>query len=738
MNQILKFTTRSFIILYFNFSVVSAQSPIDRNVWHPPTNRLEKATVDDYWHYHYVGNLGLTVTNFGIIGEGYNNPAQPSCMYKLHTEQATEQVEHFSYAGLWVGGKVNGVPRVSTAIMDGVFPGADEEQQGIEFTTSDDPGDTITVRSSYSSNRDSPLARYFSPDAVSHQDFVCDFTDVNTVVPGTSIPIAEHVPLGINVHLESYAWGFDYTDAFVILNYTITNVGNETIDSLHVGMWVDASVGNMNFTNIYEPGGGWNWYDNLNGYLDSLRMCYQYDADGDQGFAESYSGFRILGTSLPGEKYDVYYNQWAWKGRIYNEAPEFTMPNDEAERFTKMSSMLDLPLPTQTASWMMLISAGSLGTLNPGDEMNVVFAVVCGRWATNEANDSEKRLRYLIENSTWAQKAYDGEDVDGDGVLELVDEDVNGNGILDPGEDLDGDGHLDVNEDKNGNGVLDRYILPAPPPSPNLKVIPADRYVTLYWDNAPEDSTNLEAFDPISNEIDFEGYRIYSARKTVTGNEEFTLLAQFDKRDTLDLSNEAFTDYDTGFEQIRFDTLIDGKHYYYRFINRNLLNGWPNRNWFAVTAFDHGDATTGLRSFESSKNDNKTFAILGTRSTEGYDQRTGVYPNPYRASAAWDGDGERERMIWFQYLPPRAIIRIYTLAGDLVDEIEHNEAAYTGKDIRLLEENITGREPVFSGGEHAWDLISKDDQAIATGLYLYSVKNLDTGEVKVGKFLVIK
>ncbi len=46
------------------------------------------------------------------------------------------------------------------------------------------------------------------------------------------------------------------------------------------------------------------------------------------------------------------------------------------------------------------------------------------------------------------------EDKDADRHLD-VDEDANGNGILDAGEDADGDGHLDVNEDLNGNGKLD-------------------------------------------------------------------------------------------------------------------------------------------------------------------------------------------------------------------------------------------------------------------------------------------
>jgi hypothetical protein len=44
----------------------------------------------------------------------------------------------------------------------------------------------------------------------------------------------------------------------------------------------------------------------------------------------------------------------------------------------------------------------------------------------------------------------------------------------------------------------------------------------------------------------------------------------------------------------------------------------------------------------------------------------------------------------------------------------------------------------ISGGEHAWDLISRYDQAIATGLYLFTVKDLETGEIKRGKFVIIK
>ncbi len=55
------------------------------------------------------------------------------------------------------------------------------------------------------------------------------------------------------------------------------------------------------------------------------------------------------------------------------------------------------------------------------------------------------------------------EDKDCDGHLDNINEDVNGNGRLDPGEDRDGDGRLDDGtEDRNHNGLLDDRPFPRP------------------------------------------------------------------------------------------------------------------------------------------------------------------------------------------------------------------------------------------------------------------------------------
>ncbi|MCF6239010.1 MAG: hypothetical protein L3J79_09425, partial [Candidatus Marinimicrobia bacterium] len=70
---------------------------------HPALAQLKKASIDDYDNFTIVGEMGLTVTNFGIIGEGWNNPDQPSCRYKQYGTDR-EMVELMSYGGLWVGG----------------------------------------------------------------------------------------------------------------------------------------------------------------------------------------------------------------------------------------------------------------------------------------------------------------------------------------------------------------------------------------------------------------------------------------------------------------------------------------------------------------------------------------------------------------------------------------------------------------------------------------------------------
>lgn len=682
---------------------------------------------DEYDKYTSVGNLGLTITNFGILGNGWNRmedgSIHPSCQYKQQTEIAREQIEHFSYAGLWVGGIVNGERRVSTSIVDGVFEAGNE---GFELF----PKNPITIQSSISSTTQDSMAKYYSPNAISHQDMIIDFKDYGEEV-SDDLGIPNHNPLGLDIRLESYAWNYSYADAFVILNYTFKNQSENIINDLYAGIWVDPSVANFNYTDYYSPGGGFTWYDNLNGYDESSdlsgfsrNIAYQYDTDGDDGWAESYLGMSVLGSSIDIQYLKPQYNQWVWTNSSNSDYPAYSMPINDNERYDKMSSSVPKGTgpeytsegyPNSENSWLFLLSAGPIGsvpnadttswTLAPGDSCSISFVVVCAMWNEGNSGDSPGRREKLYVNYDWAQRAYDGED-------------KNRNNVLEDEEDL------------NNNQILDRYILPAPPPSPNMYLDVSSKKVTLYWQN------NAENFlDPISQEADFEGYRLYGSRKT--NNEslgEFTLLQDIDLKNSIG--------YNTGFSSVQIvnslgesdSILINEEYYHYKFENLDVKDGWLN--YYSITAYDQGDPDANLGSLESSLFANRIYVYPGKTSSDngGWNGEPTVYPNPYRGQASWDDNSSRGKMIWFRNLPQKAEIRIFSLAGDLVDIIQHDQE-YNGQDIQNIDSK---KNPKMAGGEHAWDMITMYDQATASGLYLFTVEDQISGKIKEGKFLLIK
>lgn len=672
-----------------------------------------KILDDDNSKYTNIGNIGITVTNFGTYGHGFVLwPEQPSCQYPLGSG-----IEHLFDGGLYVGGFIRGVggPFVTTGAVDAASVSA--RGGGFEFTNI--AGSRVKERSSLFDSR------FFSPGAISHQDFLMDYSDTSRVFLNGE-PIIDHNPLGIAVHQETYAWNFPFANFFVIFNYWIKNVSNRNIDSVFVGMWTDAVVRNTNITG--RPSGSAFFNKGGDGYNDSIKMAYEFDAAGDLGFSDSYIGVLHCGSDpkLP-EKFPVglidsipSVNFVTWQFRNVDD-PDFFAPQNDFDRYGKLrgyfsgtSRWKDGITPQQIktpSNRSILITNGHFPTIAPGDSINVVFAIVCAKkYGPDPANlDTEEQKTNLYINADWALRAYFGED-------------KNRNGILDPGEDLD------------SNGKITRYILPAPPAVPVVKVIPKDREVEIYWDKRAELS-----IDPISGKQDFEGYKIYRTQAgfdlTQGGQDIFNslvTLAQFD-------SAGNGVSFDTGFDFVELPEPVtfpgDTVQYYYKYKLTNLLNGW--QYLFAVSAFDEGDPENNLDILESSPLANFQRVLPGTPSTDDPDIQIGVYPNPYYGNAIWDGSSERLRKIYFFNLPSDCQITIYTLSGDVVKRIDHTSSS-NSSEVRWFETFAPDGKQKFAGGEHAWDLLTDNEQAIATGMYLFTVKNNNSGDIKTGKFLVIK
>lgn len=667
---------------------------------------FRKSLDDDESKFTSVGSVRLTLSNFGTLGHGFNRwPSQPNCEYP-----AGSGIEHLFSGGLWLGAfRGSAGPFVSSGAVD--VSSVRDVAAGFEFTNAQ--GSRTEERSTLTDSR------FYSPDAISHQDFVAEFTDSNLIVPGSSVTIPEHTnPLGVAVRMEAYAWNFSFAENFVILNYSITNHSRTVLDSLYVGVWIDMVVRN---TNISPPRGSAFFARGGNGYVDSLRLAYEFDVDGDPGFTESYIGLAVLG-STPIQRYGPkpdgsdslgaksVFNTWQFRNTT---DPVYFSPENDRERYEKMAVGLprtEYPTLKSPSNRSVLLSTGPFRAVQPGETVNTVFAVICAKKAGSDAtpDDTEAAKANLFRGRSFAQQAYDGED-------------KNRNNVLDPGEDL------------NGDGKLTRYVLPAPPTAPRVKIIPENQAVSIYWDDRAESS-----IDPISGKKDFEGYRVYRTNPGADLNQGTVLSESFILAGEYDLPGNALF-YNTGFDAVRLAAPVsfegDPAEYRYHLRVPNQLNGW--QYVYSVTAFDGGDPVNNVESLESSRLQNARRVLPGTTPTETVNAEPRVYPNPYYASALWDGSGERERKLYFANLPARAEIRVFTMAGDLVKTMQHDADASNGEEIRWFARYSDGTQ-TFAGGEHAWDLISDSDQAVATGLYLFTVENKDTGDIKRGKFVIIK
>jgi hypothetical protein len=269
------------------------------------------------------------------------------------------------------------------------------------------------------------------------------------------------------------------------------------------------------------------------------------------------------------------------------------------------------------------------------------------------------------------------------------------------------------------------YALPQPPPSPRVHVEAGDRRLDLYWDDSPERAEDPTS--PASGHRDFEGYRLYLGLDRLNP----TRIAQFDLVDP--------TGFNTGLGAVRLPApyVVNGVTYQYHHAVLGLRDGF---SYFgAITSFDIGDSQT--ESLESGLGQNNFQAVPnpGPGPPRG---RVTVYPNPYRVEARWDqGRLVRDHYLWFANLPERCTIRIYTLSGDLVYETDFNGATYHADGLRGVYDprrELDVQAPTLSGSTFGWDLISREGQAAATGLYIYSIEDKTGGPRSVGKFLVIK
>ena len=190
----------------------------------------------------------------------------------------------------------------------------------------------------------------------------------------------------------------------------------------------------------------------------------------------------------------------------------------------------------------------------------------------------------------------------------------------------------------------------------------------------------------------------------------------------------------------------------YQFVDHEVKNGFEY--FYSVTAFDsttNQSITTqlgGLRSaFEAE-------AVVPEVRVDAKGKRgVWVVPNPYRGYArlrgrpsAWDltpnaSDPTGTHVDFFGLPPGPWTIRIYTVSGDLVEEIHSTDAV--NESIRhpvrvgsVVYPGYTRQQDNADDGQARWNLISRSGQDVVSGIYLFTVDSAEGSQR--GKFVIIR
>jgi hypothetical protein len=333
----------------------------------------------------------------------------------------------------------------------------------------------------------------------------------------------------------------------------------------------------------------------------------------------------------------------------------------------------------------------------------------------------------------------------------------------------------------NGQETQIFWIVGTAPPPPSMRLDPANADgVAVYWDNFSETVPDVKVPDL----FDFETYRVFRAddwdrpQGTSISNgpatELWKLLFQVDirngfgedtgtdhlryeplthllkpdeKADMIESMQQFMAEFPgqpvpcpQGVTEEVCDTLealaawelgLDRGRQYYRYIDRSIHRGRPY--FYAVIAGDHGlDPSSGAYEEGKIGDPSSNFAYVEPQTPPQQDyayneDEVYVVPNPATTESMqpWtlspNNDDPTGIKVEFRNLPAdRGKIRIYTVAGDLVEELDFD-----------------GRTGV---GTVKWDLVSRNGQDVTSGVYIFSVET-DTNSAftrKIGKFVIIR
>ena len=639
------------------------------------TGRLSKSlpksadspVVEDNWKFHKIGTMWTRVTNFGFMGDDAYEGRTPSCDWPGGSGNS------YLYRGtIWL-----------TANIDGQF-----------HTTMGD---------------DHEFAPLDSVQLVSGQDAVAD-EDTRTRFYDVQAPLAsEHTPLGLEIIQKTYAWSASYADDFVIYEWTIKNVGTDSdndglpdtprdLKDFYFTFRFDADVSKLpnwgaeyRFTNeddhVISNATPWEEWISLFPQManrehsltldqcDSTLMLmwdgdnpnYPADDGQDDDFGNPGPDGTLQSPGFIGIKFlksAPYLPPSSFhQCNIYND------PGTDKEAYDRMISQhefVGLPLASGVPfpyDYRGILSFGPQENFAAGDSIVITAALGVGC-------DPDSGGIYSLE--------------------ELVK-------IMDVAQFL-----------VNNNYEVSSEALAPPTPVVTLEPVYENGITTgikVIWDDAA------------TFHGQFAGYKVWkSVGTTASGNFDWQPLGLGTYADTTGSGSWPPPAGDqAGTFQIIDTDITNGLDYYYSVQAFTQTINYP---------IPLGKVETNvLNSLEYISPANAIASTL---------DNVKAVPNPYVGSYRWNNPLPSDTNPWehrlqFINLPADATIKIFTVDGDYVDQIQAGQTVRKG-------DNFLGQG---NDSVAEWDLITRNDQEAAPGLYIFVVESPSLGQT-TGKFVIIR
>ena len=490
------------------------------------------------------------------------------------------------------------------------------------------------------------------PDLRGDQDIVVSMQDMTS-------SIFESAPYKIGIQWEMHLWAYKRAAAadFVFLENKATNRSAYIVDAeapIQVGPF---SWKNCYFAQRVDPDVGPDYEDDRSGFMKEKNLGFTFDRNfNDAGMPIGFMGVRLLKTPVVNGS-ELGLTNWT---SIQNPSGNYIVgdPTDDNTEYRIISAapgqVLD-PVYDPTKDFQFSGVTGDTRQI-----------IVSGPFEMAPETEQTMVMSLLFAYATNAQPKFDtDEDVIGElGNLVEVADAVK----------------LFYELGETAKGA----------PAPAISLVPGDGKVTIEWD-----AVSISPPNPNIEIAEYKVYRSFTASGLdKSGNADYTVMGTFEQG-----SASHFSVVDTAPE---------------------LINGWPV--YYAITVVDQlsGDLADILGAGKQESEPTFTLANKVVPRSDAMGLGTGEYlkirvvPNPFYAHASWDSS-PTEKHVQFINLPATCTIRIFTLSGNLVTAVHHNNGS----------------------GTENYNLRNRFGEPLASGVYYWVVVD-QSGDKETGKFIVVQ